>query len=184
LQQVFKYKTTPMTFNFIDQQRVGDKGEAQFLKAFTMFVKQHSKVYDFACKENHDITVELKTESYALAFSVNTRLKDYDPALRRTENIFMEYISCDKDNSPGGMWRAKINNVTHAVHLFLPESVYYWFNPQTIVPWLEAYVIANKLELISIKNRNNNSNDRVYSTKGYIIPINDIPPSLYTRTDL
>lgn len=142
-------------FNFDDQKRIGDIGEADFLKVYsTLLPKQSVDDFrvDFILGDNR--TVELKTDSYDMA---------------KTPNFFMEQFTMSGANSNlGGPWRSKEHKIDFFIYYFVKNKVFFWFSPVTLCELLDKYISENSLRPISIPNRDRRGG--YYEAIGFKIP--------------
>lgn len=141
-------------FKFDEQLAIGDAGEADFKKCYSVLNPQKSedRRIDFVLNNGH--TVELKTDSYNM---------------EKTPNFFMEQftVSGDKTNL-GGPWRTKEHGVNLFVYYFVTNKVFFWFCPTTLCEFLDKYIQERKLKTISIPNKGNDG--EYYEAQGYKIP--------------
>lgn len=138
----------PKVFNFQTQLRVGNVGEKMFLSKYKDYIKSKDLKYDFINGKNK--TVELKSDSYSM---------------EDTPNFFMEHYGNVEKQSIGGSFRAKRDNITHFVYLFIPEKTFFWFEPISLCNYIEA-----KMSILKPCFINNSS----YSAMGYKIPRADV----------
>jgi len=109
-------------FDFETQLKVGETGEAFFLKCYKG-TKSDSRQYDIIL-ENGD-TVELKTDTYDM---------------NETPNFFMEQFGNVKNvpDSLGGAWRAKRDRVNYFVYYFSSNRTFFWFEPNKLCKFLDT----------------------------------------------
>lgn len=142
-------------FNFNDQRRIGDVGESDFIKIYEDLkpIKPEKDLrVDFTLSDGK--TVELKTDSYDMA---------------KTVNFFMEQFTVSGKNSKlGGPWRTKEDKIDFFVYYFLNNKVFFWFSPISLCQFLDKYIVENKLKPISIPNRDNKGGN--YEAIGFKIP--------------
>ena len=152
-------KKEKKVFNFKDQLRIGDIGEADFIKIYEKLepVKSKNRQIDFTL--NNGKTVELKTDSYPMD---------------KTVNFFMEKntILPDETDIPGGPWRSREHKVDYFVYYYMTDKVFFWFDPITLCKYLDKYIKTNKVKPIAIPNRD--SNGKTFRSYGYKIPRADI----------
>ena len=100
-------------FNFKDQMRIGDIGEAEFIKIYEKLEPKKSiknRKIDFTL--NNGKTIELKTDSYSM---------------EKTPNFFMEKetILPDERVILGGPWRSKDHKVDYFVYYYMNDKVFF-----------------------------------------------------------
>ena len=142
-------------FNFEDQLRIGDVGEADFLRVYAKMrpVKSVDDFrIDFTLKDGK--TVELKTDSYDMG---------------NTPNFFMEKstVSGDKTTA-GGPWRSREHKIDYFVYYFVKNKVFFWFRPKELVKVLDKVIAKRKLREMIIQNKNTRGG--YYEARGYKIP--------------
>lgn len=143
-------------FNFKDQLRIGDIGEADFTKIYEKLEPVKSlknRKIDFTL--NNGKTVELKTDSYPMD---------------KTVNFFMEKntILPDETEIMGGPWRSKEHKIDYFVYYYMNNKVFFWFDPVTLCKHLDKYIKKHKPKAIPIPNRD--SNGKTFRSYGYKIP--------------
>ena len=147
-------------FNFQDQLRVGEVGEAEYSKAFAHFgwKKSKDRKYDFVLgDEDSDIkpkTLEIKTDTYRM---------------EKTPNFFMEQLTVtNKSAILGGPWRSKEHKADYFVYFFLSNRTMFWFSPVPLCEFLDKYIAENSLRPISIPNVDRFGGS--YEAQGFKIP--------------
>jgi len=155
-------------FNFDDQKRIGDIGEADFLRVYESLAPKQSTTdfkVDFVLGDNR--SVELKTDSYDMG---------------RTPNFFMEQFTVSGNKtSLGGPWRSKEHKVDFFVYYFINNKVFFWFNPITLVDFLNKYIEENMLKPITIPNRDRRGG--YYEAIGFKIPRESVVSVLLKKHD-
>lgn len=150
-------------FNFTDQQRIGDVGEADFVRIYEKLEPKKSLTdfkIDFTL--NNGKTVELKTDSYDM---------------EKTPNFFMEQLTVSGPNSNlGGPWRSKEHKVDCFVYYFMKNKVFFWFDPVSLCEFLDKFITEYSLRPISIPNRDNRGG--YYEAIGFKIPRDSLTPVL------
>ncbi len=147
-------------FNFKDQLRIGDIGESDFTKIYEKLEPVKSvknRKIDFTL--NNGKTVELKTDSYPMA---------------KTVNFFMEKNTILPDGTElmGGPWRSKEHKLSYFVYYYMNDKVFFWFDPVTLCKYLDKYIKKNKVKPIAIPNRDGKG--QTFRSYGYKIPRADI----------
>jgi hypothetical protein len=147
--------TQDKVFKFDEQLKVGDNGEADFLRFYKNLEPKKNTVdfrIDFDLKNGQ--TVELKTDTYSM---------------KKTKNFFMERYTVTGDNKKdGGPWRTAIHGVDYFVYYFISDGVFFWFPPTVLRDFLDEYVRLNRLDLVHIPNVNKSGG--YYEAQGYKIP--------------
>ncbi len=134
-------------FSFNKQLRVGNLGEALFLKHYKGSKKSDGRKYDLLYRKKK---VELKTDTYPL---------------KKTPNFFMErYGDVDK-RKPGGPWRANDDEIHYFVYLYIADNTFFWFKTEPLVEFLNGYVKGMKGKRI---------NNKTYASLGYCIDRGDL----------
>lgn len=137
--------------------RIGDIGEADFIKAYEKLEPTKdpkNRKIDFFL--NNGKTVELKTDSY-----------DMD----KTPNMFMEYETVtSKKTILGGPWRSKEHEVDFFVYYYMKNKVFFWFEPIDLCKTLDKYIKSEKVKPIAIQNRSSTNDGKGFKSFGYKIP--------------
>jgi hypothetical protein len=143
-------------FNFADQMRIGDIGEADFIRIYEKLEPkkpEKNRKIDFVLKNGK--SVELKTDSYDMA---------------KTPNFFMEKETItEKKTISGGPWRSLDHMVDFFVYYYVKNKTFFWFEPVPLVKWLDEYIKSEKLKPIDIRNKSGNDNSE-FKSIGYKIP--------------
>jgi len=113
-----------MIFDFNTQLVTGDKGEDFFIKCYQSSNARKSDTKKFDLFVNDSDSVELKTDTYAMAKSPNFFMEQYGNLKRQPHSV-------------GGAWRAKRDNVNFFVYLFMQDRAFFWFNPITLCEHLD-----------------------------------------------
>lgn len=150
-------------FNFHDQRRIGDVGEADFVRIYEKLEPKKSLTdfkIDFSL--NNGKTVELKTDSYDM---------------EKTPNFFMEQLTISGPNSSlGGPWRSKEHKVDYFVYYFIKNRIFFWFEPVSLCEFLDKFIEEYSLKPISIPNIDNRGG--YYEALGFKIPRDSVTPVL------
>jgi hypothetical protein len=143
-------------FNFADQMRVGDIGEAHFAETYKKLepVKpEKNRKIDFMLKNGK--TVELKTDSYDM---------------EKTPNMFMEKETVTEQKTIlGGPWRSLDHKVDFFVYYYLKNKTFFWYEPKALCETIEKYIKLEDLKPIAIQNRNRDDKGG-FKSFGYKIP--------------
>jgi len=147
-------------FNFKDQMRIGDIGEADFARIYEKLEPKkniENRQIDFTL--NNGKTIELKTDSYSM---------------NNTPNFFMEKntVSHDNTSKSGGPWRSKEHKIDYFVYYYMNDKVFFWFEPKSLCKFLNKYIKSNKLKAITIPNKDGKG--REYKSFGYKIPRKEV----------
>ena len=137
-----------VSFSFKDQLVVGDRGEELFQQYYPTKIELYpGREYDFTCVTT-GAKIELKTDTYSLF---------------KTENFFMErYSDINREDKPGGPWRALQDKIDLFCYMFVRENVYFQFEvTQKLIDRLDNY--TEKKGLVYIKNKG-------WITGGYKVP--------------
>lgn len=135
-----------MAFNFKTQLRTGDIGEALFYQAHGgTLAKEDGRKNDFKCLVT-DGFVELKTDSYSMA---------------KTLNFFFERYSDKEKGTPGGPWQALANGNEWFCYFYVSDLTYFKFKTSELVAALEEVI-----PLIEPKDIPN----KTWTTQGYAVP--------------
>lgn len=136
-------------FNFKQQKRLGDLGEALFLQKWPGGAKKHPELKgpDFILPDGR--LAELKCDSYPM---------------KQTANFFIERWSDHAKKSPGGPWQADGKSVQVFVYLFLTDRRWFVFEDvPALLKRLDELVESEGLRMHYIENAN-------YFTGGYKVP--------------
>ncbi len=126
-------------FDFKSQMKVGNSGESDFKQYYAELEPLKSVEdlkYDFTLKNGK--TIELKCDTYPM---------------EKTPNFFMEYYSDVNKEKIGGPWRAAKDNIDYFCYYFNKNKVFYWFNPNELVSFLDTYIELNQPNYKYIGNR-------------------------------
>jgi hypothetical protein len=134
-------------FTFNKQLKVGNKGEALFLKHYKGSEKSDMRKYDLLFEGKK---VELKTDTYPLD---------------KTPNFFMERYGSVEDKKEGGPWRAKNDKIDLFVYLFISDNTFFWFETKPLVKFLNRHI--KELRGKTIPNK-------TYSSLGYCVARDDL----------
>lgn len=134
-------------FTFNKQLDVGNKGETLFLKHYKGSAKSPERKYDLTYNGKK---VELKTDTYPM---------------QKTENYFMERYGSVEDKKVGGPWRAKEDGIDYFVYLFLANRVFFWFDTDTLVKFLDEHTKNMRGKTVANKS---------YTTLGFCIARDDL----------
>jgi hypothetical protein len=147
---------TGKIFNFADQLRIGDIGEADFVtvyKSLKPVKPERSRIVDFILKNGK--TVELKTDSYDM---------------ERTPNMFMEHETVtSKRTILGGPWRSLDHKIDFFVYYYIKNKTFFWFKPKPLCETIENYIKENDVKSIAIRNKNRDDKGE-FKSFGYKIP--------------
>lgn len=138
----------PKVFKFQEQLKMGNEGEAAFLKFYAKRkpVKSvQNRDYDFLI--DGDKKVELKTDQHCLT---------------ETENFFIETVSDEENNSPGGPYRAARDSVDYFVYYFSKNKIFFWFEPISLCRLVDKIIAKGKEKPKKINNKS-------WITVGYAI---------------
>jgi hypothetical protein len=135
-------------FDFRQQLRVGDNGEADFVKYYKNLApkKSTNRKIDFYLGDG--TTVELKTDSYDM---------------NKTANFFMELYSDMETGAIGGPWRALRDELDFFVYYFPRNQTFFWFTTGLLVARIDLLISQHKYTLRTIRNKD-------WSGQGYTIP--------------
>jgi hypothetical protein len=125
----------------------GEKGEIEIALAYHDILEYVATAHgsDFVMRSTGD-QFELKSDQY----DMNT-----------TKNFFIEHISNDTKQSPGGPWQALTHGSVWYAYAFVKNRIMFVFNCQDLVDYLDT--IVEKYPPIEIPNG-------YYNTIGYKIP--------------
>lgn len=137
------------TFGFKTQLGIGARGEARFATWYapSNVTQTNGRRGDFA--SNAGLIIEVKSDSYTTA---------------RTMNFFMERYGNVEKLKPGGPYQSVEHGCTYFVYSFADGHTY-WFELETLLPWLEANIETYKARFIQ---------NRGYSGMGYLVPRADL----------
>ncbi len=137
-------------FDFKAQLEFGDRGEELFIENYpkdrgTLEIYP-GREYDFTRSDGKK--VELKTDSYNI---------------HKTENFFFErYSDINKQDKPGGPWRAYEDQVDIFYYMFVRHNICFEFNiSKEFIDAINKY--TEKKGLVYIKNKG-------WITGGYKVP--------------
>ena len=146
-------------FSFEEQLKVGDRGEALFLKNYPAELEIFKgREYDFICKKTKD-KIEIKSDTYDI---------------NKTEFFFFERYSDVHKETPGGPWRTYKDKVDRFCYVFVNNNKCFEFaDVKSLIKRLEW--LTKKMGLVYIKNRG-------WTTAGYKIKREDVR-DLYSEWD-
>lgn len=143
-------------FKFNEQNQIGQEGEALFQSLFPQFKannKNNVKDPDFVDEQGRKAEIK---------FDVSARAK------RDTEgrqlNFFMETISNNQRNTPGGIFRAAKEGCQFYVYIFKNPQRVFVMDVQKALAKTNELIETNWYRQCRIKNPN-------YYTIGYALPI-------------
>jgi len=146
-------------FGFHQQNAIGKRGEDLFLKKFPQWsannLAEQCKEPDF--KDAHGRKLELK-------FDVSERARKDKNGNQL--NFFMETVSNDRKNTPGGVFRAKKEGVEFFVYMFENPLRIFVLDVQKTEKRIRELIATNWYRKKRIKNR-------YYYTEGYALPISE-----------
>ncbi len=132
-------------FCFKDSLHSGFLGEKVFAFCLKDKLRQTSGIQnDFQLKKTNHF-VELKSEYYSL---------------EKTPNFFIERYSDRDKKTPGGPWQAATKGVRVYIHFFVKNGVYYVFDSQKLINFLESKEFLDNHQLVPIPNK-------TWITEGY-----------------
>ncbi len=134
-------------FTFNKQLRIGNTGEALFLKHYKGSSKTDGRKYDLLFEGKK---VELKTDTYPL---------------NKTPNYFMERYGNVADKKVGGPWRAADDKVDLFVYFFLSDTTFFWFKTKPLVKFLDKHIVDMKGRTVA---------NKTYSSLGYCVAREDL----------
>ena len=144
------------TFRFHQQNDIGKRGEALFLRLYPQFKPNNvDDVKSPDCVDTHGKKAEIK-------FDVSRRARRDKNGFQT--NFFMETISNDRKQTPGGLLRAQKEGVDYYVYIFeQPERVFVLDVPKA-VDIQNQLVESGYYRQCRIKNQ-------YYYTLGHALPI-------------
>tara|TARA_B110000977_G_scaffold92339_1_gene122386 strand:+ start:475 stop:996 length:522 start_codon:yes stop_codon:yes gene_type:complete len=144
-------------FAFKTQNEVGQRGERLFLEHYPEWsannVAENCKEPDF--KDKHGRTLEVK-------FDVSARASRDKKGFQL--NFFMETVSNDQRQTPGGVYRAKEEGVTFFVYMFEEPFRLFAMDVGKTEKRVRELIETGWYRKCRIKNRH-------YYTEGYPLPI-------------
>ena len=146
-------------FGFHEQNAVGQRGEKLFLEKHPEWsannLAEHCKEPDF--KDKHGRKLELK-------FDVSPRARRDAHGFQL--NFFMETVSNDRKNTPGGVFRAMDEGVEFYVYMFDKPFRMFVLDVKKTAQRVRELVDTGWYRKCKIKNR-------YYYTEGYALPITE-----------
>ena len=146
-------------FGFHEQNNIGKRGESLFIKKYPKWkannLEEKCKEPDF--KDKYGRKLELK-------FDVSKRARRDKNGLQL--NFFMETISNDRKQTPGGVFRAQKENVEFYVYMFEEPFRIFVLDVNKTVKRMKELIDTNWYRKCRIKNR-------YYYTEGYALPISE-----------
>jgi len=149
-------------FTFEEQLKIGDTGEADFLKVYRGWDPKKIEKKHGADFETSMGSVELKTDVYDM---------------NNTPNFFMERFTISKRKQMSGCpWRSKEHSVKYFVYYFLNNKTFFWFESDPLCVLLDSHIDKDNSYLMSIHNIDE-FGER-YEAQGYKINRNVLMPVL------
>ena len=151
-------------FSFQTQNDIGKRGEALFLSKYPAW-KAHNNGENY---KNPDFIDSLK-RTLELKFDVSARARRDRDGFQL--NFFMETISNDQKQTPGGVFRAYQEGVTFFVYMFEEPFRIFVLDVAKTCARTRQLIESNRYRKCRIKNR-------YYFTEGYPLPIEEFQDCL------
>lgn len=132
-------------FNFQQQKKFGDQGEADFFKYYAVLgiKKENGRKWDFSMDGQG---IEVKQDSYPMS---------------KTPNLFIEKFSNIETGKKGGIYRAHNDKVKYFVYYYANDGVFLWYD----VELLYKFIVKNEDDFVKKVIRNKN-----YKSEGLLVP--------------
>lgn len=135
-----------MQHNFKTSLNKGQVGEEFLLKNWPELKRLDGRNADFEFPDGK--TLELKTDYYCMT---------------KTDNLFIECISNNTKNTPGGPWQAASKNIDFFAYLYIKNSVVLLFDTRALIDFLDKAAYPER----RIPNKG-------YVTIGFLVPRSDV----------
>lgn len=156
-------------FNFGDQKKVGDAGEAFFTKCYAKLGVVAATGLSHDRLMLSDALMVLKLNSELIPGKLlKVELKTDTYSFERSENFFIESISNEDANTPGGPWRAVKDGIKYYVYCFQDARIFYWFDSAKLLQRVKVLILAHRLTPVRVLNKKRYGG--TYYTLGYKIP--------------